>query len=187
MPYSPDSFTALEVPTLAKMNKLWSNDASFNDGSGIGNLAITKAKLAANSLASSKIDQADWLNMTRWYDFRTSGNQNSTSSSQTIVNTNIGNVVLVHTTKTGRVRVRGNGPFGNSANNMQLSISHNGTNFVEVANFSKNDPSYVPFEGSITGLTPGNTYNIGLYMTVDGGATASLYAFRKLTVIAEDY
>lgn len=30
MPYSPDSFTAGEVPTTAKWNKLWSNDADFD-------------------------------------------------------------------------------------------------------------------------------------------------------------
>lgn len=30
MAYSPDSFTAGEVPTTAKWNKLWSNDADFD-------------------------------------------------------------------------------------------------------------------------------------------------------------
>lgn len=35
MAYSPDTFVADEQPTTAKWNKLWSNDASFNDGTGI--------------------------------------------------------------------------------------------------------------------------------------------------------
>lgn len=40
MAYSADSFVADEQPTTAKWNKLWSNDASFNDGSGFANGAI---------------------------------------------------------------------------------------------------------------------------------------------------
>ena len=34
MSYQADSFVADEQPTTAKWNKLWSNDAAFNDGSG---------------------------------------------------------------------------------------------------------------------------------------------------------
>jgi len=45
--YSPDSFTALEIPTLAKMNKLWTNDASMNDGNGIGTGVIGNRQVAA--------------------------------------------------------------------------------------------------------------------------------------------
>lgn len=41
MAYSADSFVADEQPTTAKWNKLWSNDAAFNDGTGIANDAIT--------------------------------------------------------------------------------------------------------------------------------------------------
>lgn len=40
MAYSADSFVADEVPTTAKWNKLWTNDASFNDGTGIGDDTI---------------------------------------------------------------------------------------------------------------------------------------------------
>lgn len=46
MPYSADSFTALEVPTLAKMNKLWANDASMNDGTGIGTSVLNFRQMA---------------------------------------------------------------------------------------------------------------------------------------------
>lgn len=40
MAYSADTFVADEQPTTAKWNKLWTNDASFNDGTGIANSAI---------------------------------------------------------------------------------------------------------------------------------------------------
>lgn len=46
MGYSADTFAAGEQPTTAKWNKLWANDASFNDGSGIAAGAITQTKLA---------------------------------------------------------------------------------------------------------------------------------------------
>jgi len=49
MGYSADSFTAGEQPTTAKWNKLWSNDSSFNDGTGIGAGAIVAAKLGLSS------------------------------------------------------------------------------------------------------------------------------------------
>ena len=49
MAYSADTFVADEQPTTAKWNKLWSNDASFNDGSGFasGALGSSNASLAA--------------------------------------------------------------------------------------------------------------------------------------------
>lgn len=40
MAYSADSFVADEVPTTAKWNKLWNNDAAFNDGSGFASGAL---------------------------------------------------------------------------------------------------------------------------------------------------
>lgn len=46
MAYSADSFVADEVPTTAKWNKLWNNDASFNDGTGIATGAITSSKIS---------------------------------------------------------------------------------------------------------------------------------------------
>lgn len=150
-------------------------------------LAVTNAKLAANSLTAGKINQSDWLTLSRFYDFRTSGNQSTTSSATQQLATNIGNVQVSHTTRTGRVKVRCSLPIGNSANNMQVDILLNGASNQEIANFSKNDATFVNAESYITGLTPGTTYTIGLGMRVDGGATASLYAFRKLTLIVEDY
>lgn len=55
MAYSADSFTALEVPTLAKMNKLWSNDASFNDGTGIADNAILTRHITDSNITGAKI------------------------------------------------------------------------------------------------------------------------------------
>lgn len=75
MAYSADSFTALEVPTLAKMNKLWSNDASMNDGTGIANNAILNRHLA-DDVATPR----EWTNP---YTFDTT----KTSAQNTTLNT----------------------------------------------------------------------------------------------------
>lgn len=58
MAYSALTFTASEVPTLTKWNQLWANDASFNDGTGIGNNAITSAKIATNAVTGDKLGTA---------------------------------------------------------------------------------------------------------------------------------
>ncbi len=50
MAYSADTFVADEQPTTAKWNKLWSNDASFNDGSGLNNLSNPIVANSANHL-----------------------------------------------------------------------------------------------------------------------------------------
>lgn len=50
MAYSADSFVADEQPTTSKWNKLWSNDAAFNDGSGIGDSAIINRHYADASI-----------------------------------------------------------------------------------------------------------------------------------------
>lgn len=50
MAYSADTFVADEQPTTAKWNKLWSNDASFNDGTGIGDDTIDSRHYIAGSI-----------------------------------------------------------------------------------------------------------------------------------------
>lgn len=50
MAYSADTFVADEQPTTAKWNKLWSNDASFNDGTGIGDDTIDSRHYVTNSI-----------------------------------------------------------------------------------------------------------------------------------------
>lgn len=61
MAYSADSFTALEIPTLAKMNKLWSNDASFNDGTGIADNAIIQRHLADGVVGAPELKAGSTL------------------------------------------------------------------------------------------------------------------------------
>ena len=55
MAYSADTFVADEQPTTAKWNKLWSNDASFNDGTGIGDNAILTRHITNSNVTSSKL------------------------------------------------------------------------------------------------------------------------------------
>lgn len=50
MAYSADTFVADEQPTTEKWNKLWSNDASFNDGTGIGDDTIDSRHYVAGSV-----------------------------------------------------------------------------------------------------------------------------------------
>lgn len=47
MSYTADTFVADEQPTAAKWNELWANDASFNDGTGIGDSVIGNRQLSA--------------------------------------------------------------------------------------------------------------------------------------------
>lgn len=70
MAYSADTFTAGEQPTTAKWNKLWANDAAFNDGTGIADSAIVGSKIATyrvptravstNTTMTTAIFQAGW-------------------------------------------------------------------------------------------------------------------------------
>lgn len=61
MAYSADSFVADEVPTTAKWNKLWSNDAAFNDGTGFAADAIVDSKLVYGKLRARRGGSAtDW-------------------------------------------------------------------------------------------------------------------------------
>ena len=53
MAYSADTFVADEQPTTAKWNKLWANDAAFNDGTGIANNAITANHISGFSYSNA--------------------------------------------------------------------------------------------------------------------------------------
>lgn len=61
MAYSALTFTASEVPTLTKWNQLWANDASMNDGTGIGSNAITTAKILDANVTPPKLSNYDWF------------------------------------------------------------------------------------------------------------------------------
>lgn len=54
MAYSALTFTASEVPTLTKWNQLWANDASMNDGTGIGSGVIGQTQLASGTVVQVK-------------------------------------------------------------------------------------------------------------------------------------
>ena len=53
MAYSADSFSSLEQPTLAKWNKLWANDAAFNDGSGLPSANAARGIAVTNESTTS--------------------------------------------------------------------------------------------------------------------------------------
>lgn len=55
MAYSADTFVADEQPTTAKWNKLWSNDASFNDGTGIADNAILNRHLSSAIVKAAEL------------------------------------------------------------------------------------------------------------------------------------
>lgn len=59
MSYSAQTFVADEQPTTAKWNILWSNDASFNDGTGIADDAIISRHIAAGELIENVNYQTD--------------------------------------------------------------------------------------------------------------------------------
>lgn len=58
MAYSADTFVADEQPTTAKWNKLWSNDASFNDGTGIADDAILARHLSSNIVGANELSSS---------------------------------------------------------------------------------------------------------------------------------
>lgn len=66
MSYSAQTFVADEQPTTAKWNLLWSNDASFNDGTGFADSIIDSRMYADGSIDGEHIstttswDWSDW-------------------------------------------------------------------------------------------------------------------------------
>lgn len=57
MAYSADTFVADEQPTTAKWNKLWTNDASFNDGTGIADNAIINRHISDAVVGLAELSQ----------------------------------------------------------------------------------------------------------------------------------
>jgi len=98
MAYSADSFVADEQPTTSKWNKLWSNDAAFNDGSGIADNAIINRHYADGS-----IDPAHHGNRTR----RSSLYLESDGTGGVASDVNEGPAIAISGTPTGFVRVGG--------------------------------------------------------------------------------
>jgi hypothetical protein len=182
-------FTPFDPLPASDLNDIVENVEALAAGTGLNDDAIIARHVADDILTADMVNQAEWGNISRFYGYRTSNQTTTSSVNQLLVaNSPSSNVQVSHTTKTGRVKVRVSSPLGNSANNMQISVLTNGsTPSVEVNNFSINDSSMKYGEGQITGLTAGTTYTFGVYMKVDGGATATFYAFRTITLIIEDY
>lgn len=60
MSYQAGSFVADEQPTTAKWNLLWGNDASFNDGTGIGDDTIDSRHYVAGSIDPEHLASTVW-------------------------------------------------------------------------------------------------------------------------------
>lgn len=150
---------------------------------------ITYAMIATSTLRSDRRDTSNWLNVSRVYGYRTSSQTTTSSSNQLLVlNSPSQNFSVSHTTITGRVKVSLSVPCGNSANNMQVGVSKDGgVTSTEIQNYSINDSTIKTGFAFITGLTPNTAYTFGVYMKVDGGATATFYSFRTATLVIEDY
>lgn len=163
MAYSADSFTALEVPTLAKMNKLWSNDASFNDGTGIANNAIIARHIAAGVIDGSKLASYKVLRQ-----------DDTTNSTETAARILTGWGVMAVSTATSVVseNVTFNGAFTNKP---IVLIAYTGDNTANVANGGGNI-----IEGSVLAkahsiLTTGFTAYIGKPNGANWGANGYVY------------
>jgi hypothetical protein len=83
MAYSADTFVADEQPTTAKWNKLWTNDASFNDGTGIADDAI----LARHVLG---LDKSNMTTDSNPYKFKAHAASNQTISDITAARMTMG-------------------------------------------------------------------------------------------------
>jgi len=84
MSYQPWSVVAFEVPTSAKWNILGSNDASFNNGIGIGNNAIVTRHISNLNITTEKINNGavtpiKLINNFKARATRNSGNQSVTN------------------------------------------------------------------------------------------------------------
>lgn len=91
MAYSADSFVADEQPTTAKWNKLWSNDASFNDGTGIGTDAVQPASIAAGVIRQYQTATTTTTNQTN----STSTYADITGASVTLTNVEVASLLLI--------------------------------------------------------------------------------------------
>ncbi len=177
-----------ELITSTKLNQWWANMQNFHNGTALGDGIIVTRHHADASIPISKIDLANFKNISRAYGYRTS-NQTTTSNSPGVVlatNSPNANLAVTHTTKTGRVKIRLSLPIYNNANNSQVRI-YDGTNFHEVINFASTNNSYKSGEVIVEGLTPDTSYTFTAYMNSQGGSTTTFAAFSTATLIVEDY
>jgi len=136
MGYTASTFVADEVPTTSKMNLLWANDASFNDGSGLNAIANAITAAAGNHLtltpAANKLVKFSGLRQNQ-----------STNTYET-------NVVVL----TGFKGINGNGTGLNSAA-VTFGITFDAAPIVLVGYAAADTSGIVP--DSITDLTAEST------------------------------
>lgn len=143
MGYTAGSFTAGQQPTTAQWNVLWSNDASFNDGTGIANGAITASKLATGATTAS-----------------VATNENTTSTSYTD---------LATATDTVTVTIGANGLalviitaefFNSTSGNMFVSFVASGANTIAASDTNgllAGTLTQASWSKVLTGLSAGST------------------------------
>lgn len=149
MGYSADSFTAGEQPTTAKWNKLWTNDASFNDGTGIANSVITANKLATGA-TSAFVAASETTTSTSFADL-------ATTTDTVTVTIGVNGLALVNVSSYIQ------GSLGNGAYSVGITLS--GANTSAAASdrslmfmaYGNNTFGYYSGSFLYTSLTPGAT------------------------------
>lgn len=161
MAYASWSVTFGEQPSAAKWNILGTNDASFNDGTGIANAAIGPSKLATGA-ATSVVATTE------------------TTTSATYTGLTTPNAVTVTVGANGLLLVTWQGVFTNTVGNghfisVALSSANTAASSDAYAITGNSNVGGFPtssYTKLFTGLTPGST-TVTLQFRVNGGSTFS--------------
>lgn len=157
MAYSADTFTSLEQPTLAKWNKLWANDAAFNDGTGLPSANAARAIVNTTETTAS----TSYVQLTTATDF-----------------------VTVTVGATGKVIILARAMTSNTGVNYNyLAVAFSGANTLTAANAetagyysqeaqaSGSNVNAIYLNHVYSGLTPGSTTFSMYYKTSAGTAS----------------
>lgn len=170
MAYSADTFTSLEQPTLAKWNKLWDNDAAFNNGTGLPSAGAARGHAAAAESTTS----ASFVRLTTTTDYAT----------VTIGATGMAIVsyfAIVACSNTAQYNYM---CFDSTGANVISAATYSGSSYNFQTWFRGFDASYACTVGRtvlVTGLTAGST-TFRMHYAVSGGATAN-YRERSISVV----
>lgn len=187
MAYSADTFVADEQPTTAKWNKLWSNDASFNDGTGIGDNAILQRHLSSNIVGLDEIATGAIL---LGYDTKTDGSF-TTSSATAVQVTGLGVTVTIPSgSKIIEVVASGGNHFNaaGTANYHEMSIwdgtvgsgTQIGSDQFNDSSSGGQSPAYA--RAIVTPAAGSKTYNVGL--KTNGGTAGIEYSATRPGIIS---